>query len=119
MTYNIPHEHAYDEDGCFIEDEALEYIKKTFGIIGRVVSVGPSYLSYKCYMSDFRPIDVITAIENEYISTPFGNTYGSLEIIQRDGKFYANMGDCFEQDDQEIPQYLYDALLKYTNEFES
>jgi hypothetical protein len=48
--------------------------------------------------------------------TPFSNTYGSLIIMEERGFYYAKMEDCFDSDEEEIPKYLYDALLKYTNE---
>jgi hypothetical protein len=53
-------------------------------------------------------------------STGLTNTYGDVEIIGRteDGyiKFYWLLGDCFGDDIQEIPEYLYSAILRFIYE---
>jgi hypothetical protein len=50
-------------------------------------------------------------------STGLANTYGEVEIIVKNenGKFkyYWSLDDCFGVDIQEIPEYLYTAILKY------
>ena len=46
--------------------------------------------------------------------TGIGNTYGEVSIIEADGKYYLELGDCFDTTPEEIPEYLYTALLKYS-----
>lgn len=42
-----------------------------------------------------------------------GNYYGSLQIIHLDGKYFWGIGDCNETLWQEIPEFLYEALVKF------
>jgi hypothetical protein len=48
--------------------------------------------------------------------TGIGNTYGEVSIIESAGKFYLELGDCFYTEPEEIPEYLYNALLKYSTD---
>lgn len=45
-----------------------------------------------------------------------GNYYGGLHIVERDGKYTWYITDYDYDDIQEIPKYLYDALLKFQQE---
>ena len=53
-------------------------------------------------------------------STGLANTYGEVQIIERteDGyiKFYWLLEDCFGDDIQQIPEYLYSAILRFIYE---
>ena len=47
------------------------------------------------------------------IKTPFCNTYGSLAIKAENGKYYAMMEDCYDDEDWiEITYELYTELFK-------
>ncbi len=45
-----------------------------------------------------------------------GNYYGGLEVKEEDGKFFWGIENYDGTYFEEIPQYLYDALVKYQNE---
>ena len=42
-----------------------------------------------------------------------GNYYGGLSLKEDEGKFYWSIEDWSGEDWEEIPKYLYDALLKF------
>jgi len=46
------------------------------------------------------------------------NYYGGLNIVEKDGKYYWWIEDYHESTKQEIPKYLYDALIKFNTENE-
>lgn len=43
------------------------------------------------------------------------NTYGSVSFYKNDGKFFMELDDCMGTDELEIPEYLYEALVKFKN----
>ena len=43
------------------------------------------------------------------------NTYGSVSFYKNDGKFFMELDDCMGADKLEIPEYLYEALVKFKN----
>ena len=48
-----------------------------------------------------------------------GNTYGNLCVSEYDGEYYScveNFDGCYWE---EVPKYLYDALLKFKTEHEN
>ena len=45
-----------------------------------------------------------------------GNHYGCLRFSEFEDKFYWSITDWYGDDWDDIPKYLYDALLKYHNE---
>ena len=45
-----------------------------------------------------------------------GNYYGCLEIVKFDGKFYWTIENWDGCRYEEIPEYLYDALIKFESE---
>ncbi len=45
-----------------------------------------------------------------------GNHYGGLEIMEKDGKFLWGIENYNGTAWDEIPKYLYDALVKYETE---
>lgn len=47
-----------------------------------------------------------------------GNYYGGLGVTTVDGKHYWSIEDWSGCDWQEIPKYLYDALVKFKQESE-
>jgi hypothetical protein len=42
-----------------------------------------------------------------------GNFYGGLEVKEEDGKYYWGIENWDGTEFEEIPKYLYDALIKY------
>jgi len=42
-----------------------------------------------------------------------GNYYGCLEVSRKDGKYFWSIEDWDGHDWEEIPEYLYNALIKY------
>jgi hypothetical protein len=42
-----------------------------------------------------------------------GNYYGGLEVKEEDGKYLWGIGNYDGTEFEEIPKYLYDALIKY------
>jgi len=42
-----------------------------------------------------------------------GNYYGGLKVKEEDGKFFWSIENWNGDSWNEIPQYLYDALMKY------
>jgi hypothetical protein len=54
----------------------------------------------------------------EYIGTvgTIGNYYGSLNLMKEDGKYHWSIENYDGHDWEEIPKYLYDALMKFDNE---
>ena len=44
------------------------------------------------------------------------NYYGGLDIKEEDGKYYWGIEDHFDTEYQEIPKYLYDAMIKFKSE---
>ncbi len=53
--------------------------------------------------------------EIKYIGD-IGNYYGSLELAERDGKYYWGIEDYDGTEYEEIPKYLADALIKLKDE---
>ena len=45
-----------------------------------------------------------------------GNDYGSLSIVKYNGKYYWDIGSNGEFSPEEIPEYLYNALIQFENE---
>ena len=45
-----------------------------------------------------------------------GNYYGGLEIKEEDGKYYWGIENYNDTEYEDIPKYLYDALVKFRDE---
>ncbi|MNY45134.1 hypothetical protein D3C86_1802170 [compost metagenome] len=44
------------------------------------------------------------------------NYYGSIEVCKKNGKYSWILGDYSGKNEEEIPEYLYDALVKFEQE---
>lgn len=44
------------------------------------------------------------------------NWYGSVTFYKNDNKYFMGLDNCVGTDILEIPEYLYEALLKFHNE---
>ena len=47
-----------------------------------------------------------------------GNYYGGLEVKEEDGKYLWGIENWDGTDFEEIPKYLYDALIKFSEQGE-
>jgi len=47
-----------------------------------------------------------------------GNYYGGLEIKEEEGKYFWGIENYDGTDFEEIPKYLYDALIKFSEQGE-
>lgn len=55
-------------------------------------------------------------MENNTYHTGLTNTYGEVKIIEKNGLYYWMLEDCFDSEPEQIPEYLFKALLKFITE---
>ena len=53
--------------------------------------------------------------KNKFVDLPIGNYYGDLEAYEKDGVFYLNLDNYDGSNEKEIPESLYNELVKWND----